>query len=110
MVLQSRLLNSHCYAPASAEAICLVTSESRLSDPSPPDFGDDVAYYEASLQHSRVYCQLQKSVMSLSWLVLATTLGGAAALGFCNDKDLSCASWAKNGECEGENSETARPA
>lgn len=88
-----------------------MTSESDVpSDPSPPDFGRDVAYYEASLQHSRVYCQLQKSVMSLSWLVLATTLGGAAALGFCNDKDLSCASWAKNGECEGENSETARPA
>ena len=34
----------------------------------------------------------------------------SATIGFCNDKDLSCASWAKHGECEGENSETARPA
>ena len=74
MVLQSRLLNSHCYAPASAEAICLVTSESDvLSDPSPPDFGRDVAYYCTKQVCSTAACTVsckRVSCLSPGWYLL----------------------------------------
>jgi hypothetical protein len=30
-------------------------------------------------------------------------LATARGLGFCNDKDRSCAAWAKDGECDGDN-------
>ena len=36
-------------------------------------------------------------------LLVALALPGARSWGFCNDNDVSCASWAKNGECEGKN-------
>lgn len=30
-------------------------------------------------------------------------LSAAAAFGYCNDRDASCAAWGRNGECEGDN-------
>ena len=37
--------------------------------------------------------------------ILVSLSGAAATVGYCNDKDNSCAAWALDGECEGENSE-----
>ena len=36
-------------------------------------------------------------------LFLLAYASGVAAWGYCNDNDVSCANWAKNGECEGKN-------
>ena len=37
---------------------------------------------------------------------LALTVSSAAAtVGFCNDKDRSCAAWGADGECTGDNAE-----
>ena len=41
-------------------------------------------------------------------LALVSFLPAAAALGYCNDKDLSCAAWGKQGECTGANSEVVK--
>lgn len=38
-------------------------------------------------------------------VALAALFIGVASEGFCNDKSTSCAYWAKNGECQGENAE-----
>ena len=38
-------------------------------------------------------------------LILCGLSGTSATLGFCNDKDNSCSAWARDGECEGDNSE-----
>ena len=37
-------------------------------------------------------------------IALLCFLPAASALGYCNDKDLSCAAWGKAGECVGSNS------
>jgi len=37
--------------------------------------------------------------------VLVTLSGVEATIGFCNDKDTSCSSWALDGECDGTNGE-----
>ncbi len=38
--------------------------------------------------------------------VLATLAAAASAtVGFCNDKDRSCAAWGADGECTGDNAE-----
>ena len=39
---------------------------------------------------------------------LLSFLPAAAALGYCNDKDLSCAAWGKAGECTSSNSEVVK--
>ena len=39
---------------------------------------------------------------------LLSFLPAAAALGYCNDKDVSCAGWGKRGECTGANSEVVK--
>lgn len=36
-------------------------------------------------------------------LFLLAYASGVAAWGYCNDNDVSCANWVKNGECEGKN-------
>ena len=41
-------------------------------------------------------------------IALLSFLPAAAALGYCNDKDLSCAAWGKAGECTGTNSEVVK--
>merc|ERR1719198_735138 len=39
-------------------------------------------------------------------VLVITAIADAAELkGFCNDRDSSCANWAKNGECTGANAE-----
>jgi hypothetical protein len=42
------------------------------------------------------------------WLVVAVFLPVAAGVGYCNDKDSSCAGWGKRGECAGNNSEVVK--
>ena len=41
----------------------------------------------------------------LGAVLLITLSGASAGIGFCNDKDASCATWAREGECEGDNSD-----
>jgi hypothetical protein len=36
-------------------------------------------------------------------VILATLTGASATVGYCNDKDPSCATWARDGECDGDN-------
>ena len=45
---------------------------------------------------------------SMKLFALLSFLPAAAALGYCNDKDLSCAAWGKAGECTGTNSEVVK--
>ena len=40
--------------------------------------------------------------LRLQLVLLASTLPGARAWGFCNDKNPSCGHWAKEGECAGK--------
>ena len=42
---------------------------------------------------------------SSSVLLLALAGTCEAGIGFCNDKDVSCASWSRDGECDGDNAE-----
>ena len=41
-------------------------------------------------------------------LGLALQCATVSAWGYCNDNDLSCASWANNKECEGSNAEVVK--
>ena len=43
--------------------------------------------------------------MLRAYLIASLALGASATIGFCNDKDVSCGSWARDGECEGDNNE-----
>ena len=44
----------------------------------------------------------------LKALTLSLTITAAAAKGYCNDRDSSCANWGKNGECEGGNADAVK--
>ena len=54
-------------------------------------------------------CRAAKPELSgmLRAFLLAATVPLAAAWGYCNDKDISCAAWANAGECEGKNTTDA---
>ena len=44
-------------------------------------------------------------MLSITIFLIALFSAAEATLGFCNDKDTSCAAWAAAGECEGDNGE-----
>lgn len=44
----------------------------------------------------------------LKTLTFSLTITAAAAKGYCNDRDSSCANWGKNGECEGDNADAVK--
>lgn len=44
----------------------------------------------------------------LKALTFSLTITAAAAKGYCNDRDSSCANWGKNGECEGDNADAVK--
>lgn len=41
--------------------------------------------------------------MQRLFALLALVGGVSAGVGFCNDKDVSCAAWVRDGECDGDN-------
>ena len=41
-------------------------------------------------------------------LLLLAAPSALATLAYCNDKDTSCANWAKEGMCEGDNGEVVK--
>ena len=48
----------------------------------------------------------QRIMRPAAFFVLVVLFSGVeATIGFCNDKDTSCSSWALDGECDGTNGE-----